>query len=313
MKNRKSILVITLVLAMTLLVATAYAATPANAGYEALKDVLKNHQNEEFDNGTVTGTIEIIDNGETVLSLEGNVSGDEGDKEFSGELKLITENLEKELSINGLDEMIYIADLDTDDVYVAEDSHEGYEDEYEGKHNFDKDHDFSSDEEAIMDYFVGDLANEFELVNSNDGSFDVKLELTKNEMPTVLNLLASADSDERHNFKSEDKDEFCEDLNLEDYPLFAEIHNSKFELTELVDDVEVEYLMFTIHVDSNKEIKGLSFEASVSGVDENSENHTITVKGNMVLSNVGNAKISTMDLTGKNIIELPECEDSHFD
>jgi len=305
--KKTTIMIVTLVTAISVLAFVAFAGLSENSGYEEFKKVLKNHQQIEAENGTVTGNIEIIDNGATVLKIESDLNADFNETEdqaMSGDFRIITETLEKELSIYGLKDVMYIHDVANNDVYVGDITDDGHM--REGReHNFKKDEEFSKQSEGIMDYFVGDLAKEFNMVKDQDGTMDIEFELTKDEMPAILNLLTTAMSEEHQGDEDTDLDTGFE-ADCEAYPILKEFYDAQFEMTELVDEVEIEYLKIVLDLDSNKEIVGASFVVNVSGLDENAETHMITVKAEFNISNINNAQIGTIDLEGKNIIQLPE-------
>jgi len=305
--KRQNILIVSMVLAMTLLVATAFAGTASNTGYEVFKEVLRNHKSETSTSGTVTATVEFLDNNQSVAMVSGVITGDERKEAFSGDLKIIADGLEKDLFLLGANGEMFIHDVATNDVYRTElddeDSHEFDDD--------DHDHTFTKEEEAVFDYFVGDLANEFEVENLDDDTYNISLELTQSEMPEIINLLTSLDSDDDHKSDSKHDEKLFKELNSDTYPLFKELCELDIEHTELVDDIEVNYFKIVLNVDSNDQIVGMSVIVKVSGVDENNEKHNLTYKSNMTFSEVDESAVIGLDLSDKNIIELPEFDDEN--
>ncbi len=49
----------------------------------------------------------------------------------------------------------------------------------------------------------------------------------------------------------------------------------------------------------------------VSGLDENKEKHNLTYKADMTFSTDDHAEVASIELSDKNIIELPEFDDEY--
>jgi hypothetical protein len=301
--KRKTMMFTTVIAAVLVLAVFAYAGTPANAGYQAFKELMNNHSEEEIVQGVVSGSITIVDNGETVASISGTAAGNHENETMRADINLVTKELNKQLSVYGLDDVIYIYDAENNDIYVGQEGQD-MEARMENKHGkgSDMDHDFDGNGEAILDYFVGDLANDFTLVTDADGSTDINFELTKSEMPAIVNLLASAKSNDE--FDKHEAFDNHEDLSA--YPLFNEFKNANFEKTELVDQIEVEYINFIFDRNMQNELVGLAFEVTVSGLDENAVAHVMTVSGSITFDTTSDVTITPITLDGKNVYELPE-------
>ncbi|MCK8059127.1 MULTISPECIES: hypothetical protein [unclassified Fusibacter] len=298
--KRKTMMITTALAAVLVLALVAYAGTPANAGYEAFKELMKTHSENEMNQGTVSGNLTIVDNGETLVSITGSAIGDHDSETMQADIQLVTGELNKQLSVYGMDNLIYIYDVENNDIYVGQDDHTR---ESRREKKFDKDDgDFSENGEALLDYFVGDMANDFTLVKDSDGSMDISFELTKSEMPAIINLMASAKSDDQF----ENHESFESDVDLSAYPLWNELKNAHIEKTELVDQVEVEYINITFDRDTQNELVGIAFEVTVSGLDENQKAHVMTVSGAVAFDSASDVIITPITLEGKNVYELPQ-------
>ncbi len=294
-----------MILAMSLLVATAFAGTASNSGYETFKNVLKSNQGEQSTSGTVNGSVEFIDNNKTIAKVSGEITGDEKAKAFSGDLKIEVDGLEKDVAYL-VQRQMYIHDLASDDVYTTE-----LDDDTHDFEEYEDDHTFTKEEEAVFDYFVGDLANEFEVEKLDNGAYNISLELKQNEMPEIINLLTSLDADDDYKDDHDHDEKLFKELNSETYPLFKELCELDIEHTDLVDDIEVNYFKIILKVDSEDQIDGMSTILKVSGLDENKEKHNLTYKADMTFSTDDHAEVASIELSDKNIIELPEFDDEY--
>ncbi len=294
--KKRNVMIVAIVVAVSMLTFVAFAGTEAYIGYETFKDVMRNND-KDMTSGSGIMTLEVIDNNETIAKVSGQFSGNQELETMNGTINIQAGTLDKSLEIYGLDQQMYVFDTDSNDVYVSahtEDNYEAYE-TYELNDEFDK------NSEAILDFLVGDLKKEFKMVNDDDGTQDVAFELTKDEMPAIINLLTSLDHDDM------DREDYKTDIDLEVYPLFKEFENASIELPELVDNVEVEYLNIILDLDENKELTGMKFEVTASGLDAEGQAHEMTVKGSIEMTEES-VEIEMPSLENKNIIELPEEE-----
>lgn len=303
-KNVTPIMII--VLAVSLLVVTAFAGTSKQTGYEAFKEVLRHQKSETCSNGTLTGRLEIVDNGETMATLIGKVKGDPNAEVFNGELNLVAHDLNKKVAIFGDDQKFYIHDQERNDVYVTNVTHD--DSVNEDTCSFDEGHEMTSDEEAVLDYFVGDLAHAFSVNEKADGTAEIQLELQKNEIPEIVNLLVSVDKEERHSRKHSE-DATLQALNSDAYPLFKEIMALETDKTDLVEDIEIAYIRLALEVDAQDQMTGMAFEVKVAGMDAHQNLHNILYKGSAKVSNRNSSTIEALDLTEKNLIQMPEFEE----
>ena len=296
--KKRNVMIVAVVVALSMLTLVAFAGTEAYIGYETFKDVLRN-QDSELTAGSGKVAIEVTDNNQEILKVNGTFSGDHTEENMSGNLNIEAGSLVKSLQLFGSNNTMYIFDNDNDNVYYANHTEDDYE-----KYDHHKGHDeFDKNSEAVLDFFMGDLKSEFNLVNDQDGSQDIEFELTKDEMPAIINLLSSLDHD-----KGDYSNEYDHsDLDVEAYPLFKEFKEANIELPELTDEVVVEYLSLVLDLNTEKRVEGLSFEMAVSGLDADGQAHDLSVKASFELSET--ILLEEMpSLDGKTLIELPEEE-----
>lgn len=293
--NRKSIMIIASVLAVILLGYATFAGVPENAGYEAFKDVIKDKQSFEKNSGSVEMNLEIVDNGKVVIELKGKFSGNHIVDEMSGRFNILTGNFEKEILVYSKDGLIQVYDVENNDVYIGTKVHDKTSDR---RHKFDEERKFHNNSEAFLDFFIGDLKKEFNLISNSEGSI-IELDITKDEMPALINILASVKSEDKFENKK-----WKEDTNLSEYPLFKEIQEAHLEVAKLVEEVNIEHINIQFYLNEEKVVTGVSFVLEITGLDENSNEHLIIVKNNMKFLENNDVVIEEINLEGKNIIEI---------
>jgi hypothetical protein len=306
MKKKRVYLGVVAALAISVLTITAFAASSSYEGYDKFKSLIQTQEDySEYNNGTVTGTLQVIDNGETIADISGTMNGNIENEEMNGEVLLAFNELEKTLEIFKMDDMFYISDIENNDVYVGENTNDYDHDEFRGEEK----QSLTESQEALLDFVMDDLKDDFVLVSNVDGSENISFELTKDEIPVGLNLLVSAASSEKSDKQDGSfENSMDQELNIDEYPLFKELSEAKFEHTEIVENMEIDYVKITVDADENDLLKALTLSMTVSGNDEDGEFHELTINAELEISNVNTASISSVDLDGKNIIELPEME-----
>lgn len=296
--KKRTLLVVAVLTAISLLAVLAYAETTQENGYDLFKNVLKADQEEK--SGTVTGSLEVIDNGETLFAVDGNITGSKEEMSMSGQTVLSLPGFEKEITFYGTEETLYV--LDGSDVYVG--THPEIDENQYSKHHgrkTDGEKDFDEKSEAVMDALIGDLALEFEAVADEDGTTDLRFELEKDEVPALVNLLVSMDDEGKHSRMDEDHDM----MDLSEYPLFNELQNIKEVHPELSENIVVEYLNVYLDLDEY-DVQGVTVNLVVSGDDEDGNAHRVEVNGSFEFSD--ETTVTPIDLDGKTVYTLPEHE-----
>lgn len=321
--NRKTKIGIAIVTAIAVLGLVAFASTPENQGYALFKELLKSNAHQNFESGDfdgrVSGTVTVTDNGKQLVSVVGDMAVSEADKGFQGNVTLQLDNLNKDLAIYGNHKQVYILDKAANQVYVGDhQSHMAGDDEaVEGMgHSRDMDRDFinmSAQEEAVMDFFVGDLAKQFEVVPQSDGSQDLAFELTKAEMPAIINLITSLKPEgQGHNYSGNghfgDDENMGTQMDLSKYPLFQQLDQAKVQMPELVEQVSVNHIKALMDLDAKGQVDGIAFSLEISGLDKDGVAHNVSVNADLDVSKEAVGNIEKIDLTGKTIFQLPEHE-----
>lgn len=300
MNRRTGLMIVSLVAAFTLLAVTAFASAPTFEGYEAFKTFTKDneHQDMKDQGGQLTGSLTIKDNGQTVLDLDTILYGDELDEMVNGTFNIEAGGIEKEIQMFANEDMVYIYDVNKDQFYQVDPStmeeDTDYDDESQrdfGDRPYQKE--MTPAQEELVDFIFGDLKDDFELEKHSDGSETILFELTKDEMPMLLNLMFSAMDNERYDMKDDEMD-FDTSL-LEKYPLLNEFKDLHVDMPRITENMELDYIRFAMTLDTDGQPTALEFSVIVTGDDINSESHTQQIDGSFVI-----------DLEAENTLEMPE-------
>ena len=157
-----------LIVGTTLFAAVAFTAVQPTEGYEVYKNALENMKNFENGNATIDLSLIVKDNENVVIAMDGNLKMDKEEKAVSGEISIATEEFDKEIDIYGNEDKVIIYDVINDDYYSVAQS-----EDINKRHKFhrkdSKTFEFSEGKEELLDFFVGDYKNQFEIESLSNG------------------------------------------------------------------------------------------------------------------------------------------------
>lgn len=309
MKRKPTLIILSLVAAFTLLAVTAFASAPDYAGYEAFKTLAKTQENSEFSekgNATLVGSITVKDNGVTMLDLDASIKADGPNESFSGAFTIEADGVSKEVEVFAADELVYVFDEANNEFYKVNKSKDETDMNEMNHGSYGRDKDISPAQEELVDFLMGELKDDFELVNNSDGSETIKFELKKDEMPMILNLMFSAMDHDKSDFQGESEELDAE--TLAKYPLLNDLKNIQVDLPEITDNMELDYLEFAITTDAEDAFKAVEFSIIVTGDDEFGLSHKQQIDGKFAATDIGTTSVETPNLEGKTIIEVDSAD-----
>ena len=285
--KKRTLTIVAVLAAISMLSFAVFAGNDTYEGYERFKELLRNEQNT-VDYGQGSGSVTIIDNGEEVLTVSGEFAGNHETEEGYGHILIQSDEVDKSLEFYGQDQTMYV--VDGNDVYTGTNDEEY---EHRGRRDFENKDEFDAKSEAVLDFFMGDLKDDFTVDGEN-----IVFELTKEEMPALLNLMTSDDSDHR--------DEMKHDMTTEElagYPLFEELKSLETVLPELT-DTEIEYIKVVLVVENNT-VTGVQTNVIVKGLDENNDAHVVEVQAEFNKTDAP-LEIKTFKLTDETVYEIKD-------
>jgi len=286
-KRGKAIMIGAAAAAVSLFAVTALASTPNTAGYDAFKEVLKaNHaEGQAFESAAVTGSFSMAADGETVLSLSGAGKvrhGDDGHA-MSGDFDLALEGFQRSGSLySSGEDAVYFVDRTHDLHYQVI----NLDREHADHRKWERDGEFRGHgqpmgqaEEALLDFLVGDLKQEFAVANHADGSRTITVDVSQDEIPLPLRLLIDAAAAEERGERT-GPDPSAE-ARLSQYPFFQGIEELRLEerLPELKEGVAIERVQLRMTVDASNRLQRVDGKLEVSGKDTAGAWHRITMEG----------------------------------
>lgn len=312
MKNKRLIIAGSLVVATALFTVGAFATPNAQTGYEALKDVLRSHQaqQETIKNGTFAGTYTLSDNGKVMVAVSGTGAFDEASKKASGHIQIQANDLKREANFYGSDQTVYFEDL-TNGLNYQMTHEKSSENERDHRGHFGKDgqHDMQGMDktgEAFMDFLMGDLKNEVEMKVIGDGNKTFTLDLDQNEIPLIIQTLASeaiTDKSNHDDWKDQDSNEHDAALaQMKKMPFFnglEDIHNQVDIGKLLTSNIVINNMSLQVTVDANNQLKGMTGALAVSGLDASGKSHVIVLTGDGKVSQLNTSTVKAFDPKGK--------------
>ncbi|MBD3917377.1 hypothetical protein H8B09_01315 [Paenibacillus sp. PR3] len=298
------------VAAATLFTATAFAYTPNTDGYNAFKEVLKanNLSADKIESATVNGNFSVTVDGETVLDSHGKakVADAEDGHIVSSDFNFTLMGVARSASLySSNDESIYMIDRTHNLNYQV--INHGGEDSGNRRERSDKDgrddRSMSKAEEALLDFMVGDLKNNFSVANHADGSKTITADIDEKDIPLPIRLLMDAAESKDRVGRKHAEEVPAEWERIKQFPFFQGLEDINFEeqLPELTKDFAVEHVMLQFTVNANNELQSVQGEIEVSGKDEAGTAHTVEIEGAGDISGINATTPDVYDPAGKNI------------
>lgn len=263
-KRKTLSLVLVLVLGLTLFTAATVAADSTNVGYETFKETMNDLNHEGASNAQVK--VSVVDNGENVFTMDADMVGTKGEDIFSGTATMSDATTTKSFEVYGLNDSMYLIDVLEGNYYqmssdeTMADRHDGYEKD---------DHDLTAVEEEVLDYFVGDLKENFVVEELNDGSKSMTFNMESSQVPTGLNLMIKAAT------SAESRTEDRRDNMAETMPFMDGFDTDA--TPNLTEDVQLDSVHVTILVDQNNQVTQVSASTEISGKDSDSVYHELAM------------------------------------
>lgn len=278
------------VAAVSMFAVTAFASTPDLEGYKAFKEVLKANQivEQTIESGTVNGNFTIQLDGKTLVKADGTAKVKDAGGKYSASTNF-------DLTLPGIERSGSVYSSSGDTAYFVDQTHGlhyqviNLDDEHAGKHGNRpepknaENRPINKSEEALLDFMVGDLSDDFSVASHTDGSKTITLDVSKEEVPTTVRLLmdvASAGGMGEH--EPEHASEMPAELErLTQLPFFQGFDTLDLEgqLPELTEDVAIEHVRLRVTVDADNKLQGVQGEFEVSGKDEAGAAHRVKLEG----------------------------------
>jgi hypothetical protein len=269
------------------------------SGYETLKAAFKN--SHKIETATIGLTGSVNDNQKELVKVSSTFKLNEEEHLFSGVISVNSEKVNKNYTLFGSKDGMVFKD-DASNVYNRIET----KNEFKGKRFKNRNHNVKESVnpqleaigEKIMDTLVGDLKKQVEQKELENGDKQISINLDKNEIPSLVNLILSA--------KRENE---CENVNKADkmHEILG-INPEDCKMPELTNNVQAENIDVQLVVDKNNVIKELDAEFDVTGYDDQNQFHSQELKLGIDVSDINSTKVDTINLDGKEVREITHRE-----
>lgn len=270
------------------------------SGYDTLKEVFKS--SHKIKNATFSLSGSINDNNKELVKVTSTVKADEGNKAYSGVVALDSEKIKKSYTFysNGSDTVFKD---DASDVYnrIACDKElkdRGHKNRSQKNRKHEPVHTTNPQMEAIgekiIDTLVGDLKNQVEQKNLGNGEKQITINLDKNEIPSIVNLVLAAKGDNECS-SDEDKGRIHEILG---------INPDDCKHPELTSNIEAQNMDVQIVVDKNNNIKEMDAEFGITGNDDKGVAHSQEFKLSIDVDDINSTSVDKVKLAGKKVKDI---------
>ncbi len=275
--KKKTVMLISFSIGALLFASTALADIVSKSGYEQLKDGLKTTAekcSEELDSFTIDISMEVKNNGETLMSSNdvSKIDRDNNTQESLSNQKSI--NGDNYNSYNYSDDKVRIRwNEDQDTYYVTELISESSPTNFVNP--FDEQG--AEDVERIMDAVVGSLKDHVMVKENPDGSKEISGSLSEMQIPALINAVSS-------------------------FQLKQEFNGRQSALPHLTQDIFVKEVSGKSLINSDGLMESMLGTAILSGKDKQGQTHELSFEVLMKMSDINNTEVMKPDLTGKKVV-----------
>lgn len=276
--KKKTAMLVSFTLGTLLLATTALADIATKSGYDQLKDALKltaNQCSEKFDSFTIDFSMDMKDNGKTLMSSN-DISKYDRIKNASEDISTgVRIDGTKENYQNYSDKTTMISVSDNDPVYrVTEFTKERNNKLFSNPFKEDR----SEDLEKIADAVVGSLKDHVVVTENPDGSKGIDGSLTEVQIPSLVNAVAS-------------------------FQMKQEFSGRQDNLPQLTKDVFVKEVKGTAKLNKDGVMESILGTVVLSGKDAKGISHEITIEVLAKLSGINSTTVTKPDPAGKTVVK----------
>ncbi len=278
-----------------LITSTIMSMASGPTGYELLKSAVKN--SDKIENATFIMSGTLTDNDKEFMNVNSTLKI-ESDQLISGAISVDTDKIDKSYTFFGSQNNMVFKDDDSK-VYNKVNSNKK-ENGRKIKKRAHSSENYNTPQmdaicENIVDTLVGNLKNEVVSEDIGDGQKLISINLDKDEIPAIFNMLlnvkADVECDEEYN--NHDKMQKILGINPKD-----------FKAPELTNNVQAEKIDVNIVVDKDNIINEMDIEIEVTGNDDENQLHNQKLTLSFDVSGINSTSVDTIDLNGQKVKEI---------
>lgn len=285
--NKKLMAILgTIAVGGVLLGTTAYAAISGTSGYDVYKQALKN----TYAVKSITPKTEITvkDNGKLLFKVDATSKIDKENESMSNSVTLTSGDIEKIMGMYRQDGKTVMKSGDSD-IYNIVEGGKALKHKKEWKEG---DPGRVEDIENVVDAFAGNIQNYITLKDNSDGTKEVALQMSDNQVSPVINAVASLV------VKNAGKDGGPRGQKHMGFALDSSLHD---KLPQLVDNIRVSRVDVGAKISKDNLIQEQTENISITGTDADGNIHELVISIDTGFSNYNSTIPDKVDLTGKQI------------
>ncbi|MCX7708468.1 MAG: hypothetical protein N2484_01315 [Clostridia bacterium] len=290
--NKKILLTgVSIAAGCAMLFTTAFASMTGNTGYEIYKEAVKNTVKAKSFTADVRMTFK--DNGKVMAEMDSTMKQSHEERAMSHITNAKVQDKEVKMETYANEDNVVLKKGSSDEYYLIKNDKKDFG-RHDRKLNCAEDPEMSKAGEVVLDALVGDLKNYVSASGNSEGGSDVTIQLEGNQIPAVVNALASLgakgaakDGNRPHAHGPAPFDE-----------------NFDLQPPKLVDDIKITKVDVKAKINKDKTIESQIITAVLTGKDAEGKSHQIEFSADMKLKNVNSTTVDKVDLTGKQVKEL---------
>ncbi|WP_026692604.1 hypothetical protein [Peribacillus kribbensis] len=278
------------------------SASASASGYDLFKTSVKKTQKVNSFTAHVQASLE--DNGSTIYSVDSvskeNLKADNG----SSNVLVVNDGKKSQMNFYNDEKQTVVKSSSDNKYYVKQDNENKWKD---SKDNH-KEEQFSAgkqkDIEAIFDALTKNYQDSVTSKELSNGNTELKLDLSKNEIPAVGQAVMSFFLKNIDQQRSENAHEGFGPL---------QYANLKPAIPQLTSNISVSRVVLKGEVNPHQYLTGQKADVYVSGKDPDGTEHNVVLHIISNLDNLNKTNADTVDLKGKQVVKVQDRHDGHED
>lgn len=274
------------------LITSAYAVMADSSGYDMYKSALK--QTKAATSMSVDAGISLSDNGKKLLTVDSKMKEEEKNRSASGIAtieangKSFTVNLYRE----GQKTIVKTSDSDVFNVMERDQKKHRFNQNEHTTNSNQNDHQQMA--ENILDALMVNLKNDIKTNSNADGTKDVTLQLSENDISPVVQSLGAVfvQNAAKH---GDDQQQHANKIATP----FKQ--NIKASIPALTQDIKIKNVDITAKIGKDNYLQQQKALLTITGKDASGTEHEVVLGINVNLSHFNDTKADHIDLTGKKV------------
>lgn len=288
MNKKITTMVLGALVGTTMLVGTALAGGSGSMGYDAYKSAVK--QTITVKNVTPQVEVAVQDKGNLIVDMKATLKVDQTNKTMSDVITDKASDPQKTVNVYKQKDQAIIKSSDSDVYNVMKNNGDQQSRDKEEQKQPDMNSAKINNAEKVIDALTGSIQNYIGSTKKQDGTQDVSLKMSENQIPAVVNALVPLAVQNMGSAKFADRE-----MNT---PFASDIQAKS---PKLVDEIKIVNVDMTAKIGTDNMLINQTLNITLTGNDAAGKAHEIIVKVTMNFTNFNSTTPDTVDLTGKQV------------